>query len=309
MAEINTPTGLIRNFQTQLEHQWQRYRGTEGDDSARGSSYESALQDLLDEYFGGRFDIWSNCSVMDSQLACFDTFEKNAQNEIDVVALFSQASPRIVLREMDMNWVPLEGISFLCEVKSRVDKGRLESDLRKLEILRELEIDPDDRFPTKVHGDYTVDHQLHCLIYDKGTISDDTLNSLLDGSDAWDLVLLVEDDTLIVNGTLPILPHLRSMAVSSQVMNADDEENDGDRVMEAQLPANVDCSCISLSNGLAWFILAISVTIPVPLGVGTSSCLFRLLQQSITGLQWGAKSEVTKEDTVEWKSVDPEDIE
>lgn len=118
MPKIDSPEGLINRFQTQLEHQWSRYRDIEGDDSARGSSYESALCDLLDEYFGGRFDLHTNCSIMDDRLDCFEAFDESAENEIDVVALFSHATPRLVLREGDIQWVPLAGVSFLCEVKS-----------------------------------------------------------------------------------------------------------------------------------------------------------------------------------------------
>jgi hypothetical protein len=116
---------------------------------------------------------------MDEQLACFDLFSDDSENEIDVMALFSHASPRIILQETDVNWVPLEGISFLCEIKSRIDKGRLESDLEKLEIVRSIEVDPDDRFGTDVTGSYSVYYQLHCLVYDQSSISDDTLESIL----------------------------------------------------------------------------------------------------------------------------------
>lgn len=304
MTDVNSPEGLIANFQTQLEHQWSRFRDIEGDDSSRGSSYETALQDLLREYFGGRFDILSNCSIMDSELACFDAFGKNAKNEIDVVALFSHASPRIILRETNMNWVPLEGVSFLCEVKSRIDKGRLESDLKKLEILRGLEVDPDDRFGTKVHGDYSVDHQVHCLVYDRSSIADETLDALLSDSTAWDIILLVEDDTLIVNGTLPVFKYLQSMAISSQVSETDVVHEEPKKVV---IPGDGDESTLSVGNGLAWFIIALSITIPVPLGVTTVSSLSQLVSQSSTGIRQGATSSIDEQDSIRYEPADFED--
>lgn len=307
MNDVSSPTGLIQNFQTQLEHQWQRFRRPEGDDTARGNSYESALKDLLDEYFGGRFDVISNCSVMDADLACFDSFGQGAQNEVDVLALFSHATPRVVLREAELNWVPLEGVSLLCEVKSRVDKGRLESDLRKLEILRELEVDPDDRFSTKISGEYTVDHQIHCLVYDRGHIADETLNTALADSTAWDVVLLVEDDTLIVNETLPFVEYLSPLAVLSQTRNIDGLQHDDDQVRQAVLPGSEGSTCLSVSNGLAWFILLLSSTIPVPLSVSASSCISELLRHSVTGIRLGASTRVTEDDTVEWEETDSGD--
>ena len=304
MTDINSPEGLISNFQTQLEHQWSRFRAVEADDSSRGSSYETALQNLLQEYFGGRFDILSNCSVMDSELDCFDTFGKNAKNEIDVVALFSHASPRIILRETDVNWIPLEGISFLCEVKSRIDKGRLDSDLEKLEILRRLERDPDDRFATKVHGEYCVDHQLHCLVYDCSSIADETLNALLTESTAWDMVLLVEEDTLIVNNTLPAARYIRSMAITSQIRRTDVVY---DELGEVAIPSEGDESILSVDNGLAWFIIALSITIPVPIGVSTVSSLSELITRSFTGIRHGAASSVNEQDGMRCEPADSED--
>jgi len=303
MAKINSPHGLISNFQTQLEHQWSRFRELEGDDSARGSSYESAFSDLLEEYFGGRFDIFTNCSVMDHSLSCFDAFERGAQNEIDVIGLYNHATPRLVLRERDMKWVPLEGVAFLCEVKSRVDKGRIQSDLQKLSILRELESDPDDRFGVTVSGDYSVDHQLHCLIYDRSSISDETLNSNLSESEVWDLVLLVEDDVLIINHTLPVIEILKFQAVKSQASNMASDDGEVKRTM---VPDEENYTCLSLSNGLAWFMLALSGSVPWPVGLTTTRSFTQLLAESQTGMKYSATTQVTEKNAHEWESVDSE---
>jgi len=304
MTEISSPPGLITNFQTQLEHQWSRLRELESDDSARGSSYETVLKDLLQLYLSGRFDILSNCSVMDSNLACFDEFGNGAENEVDVVGLFSQASPRIILEEYDISWVPLEGVAFICEVKSRLDKGRLQSDIEKLEKIRNLEQEPEDRFGTKISGDFTIDHQLHCLVYDRSSISDDTLNEILAGNDAWDLVLLVEDDTLIVNQTLPAVRYLQAMAMASQIKNPEDEIDGPRRLIP---PGEENASCISLGNGLAWFLLTIPVSIPVPLGVTTAESLLQLILKSTTGVRLGASTSVDENDIAKQIPEDPED--
>lgn len=284
MVKIDSPNGLIVNFQTQLEHRWHRFRNMAGDDSARGSSYESAFQKLLNEYFGGRFDIRENCSVLDRELNCFNEFGKNAQNEVDIVALFSHATPRLVLQEGDMKWMPLEGSSFLCEVKSQVDKGKLEADLKKLEILRRLERDPDDRFGTAVRGDFCVNHHLHCLVYDRASISDETMNSILEQNDAWDLVLLVEDDVLIVNDTMPANEYLIKNVLFSRVIN------DTDDAAQSQVPN--ENGCISVDHGLAWYLMILAISIPVPLGKQTSDTFSTLLRQSVLGIQPGATTEI-----------------
>lgn len=304
MPNASQPEDLISSFQTQLEHQWSRFRDIEADDSARGNSYETALRDLLDEYFGGKYDIFSNCSIMDHQLRCFREFGENADNEIDVVALFSQATPRIVLKETHINWVPLQGISFLCDIKSRIDKGRLESDIEKLDITRRLEQDPDDRFGVQASGEYTVDHQLHCLVYDRSSISDDTLNSIVEDNDAWDMILLVEEDTLIVNKTLPIIEYLRMQAVRSQLPHPEDLP---DNEFTTSIPGEDENGIVSMGNGLAWFIIALSISIPVPLGINTGGTLAELISRSSTGFAKGAKSSMDGNGTITFDEADTED--
>ncbi|KPN29966.1 hypothetical protein SY89_00686 [Halolamina pelagica] len=297
MTTINSPAGLLESFQNQLEHDWSRFRNIAGNDTARGSSYENALSNLLDQYLGGKFDIHTACSVMDRNVSCFDKFGNGASNEIDVVALFSHSTPRIVLREHEITWVPLSGVAFLCEVKSRVDKGRLESDLDKLSVLRELEKDPDDRFGVTVSGDYSVNHQLHCLVYDESSISDDELNSQLANSTDWDLVLLVKEGTLMINNTLSISEYLVPLAIASQIPDPSNDEriSNSDEPQDIHIPGNSEDGIISINNGLTWFILAISGSIPWPVGLTTADHLSQLAMKSETKLQFGAAKSVSEQ--------------
>lgn len=209
MTDISSADELTRRFQTQLDHEWQRFRDIDANDTSRGSSYETELSNILESYLGSSYEIVTNCSIMDRDLECFDTFETSGQNEFDVVSLFCQAIPRIVVEEGKIRWVPLPSIAFVCEVKSRVDKGRLSSDLDKLSTLRSLEGDPADRFPTKMQGPSTVDRQIHCLVYDQASIANDTFTELLAQSqNSWDMVLIVEENVLVVNETLPFQSEL-----------------------------------------------------------------------------------------------------
>ena len=303
MPQINTPSGLISNFQTQLEHDWSRFRDLEGDDSARGASYEKAFRDLLNEYLGGRFDFYTNCSVMDENLDCFEEFGDGPNNEVDIVSLFSHSTPRLVLREENMTWVPLEGISFLCEVKSRVDKQRLGSDIDKLSILRELEKDPDERFGPTVSGDCSVNHQIHCLVYDESSISDKSLMSKLEGNTAWDLVLLVKDDILIVNQSLPIQEYLLTTAVASQLPNPQEDERipteEGSYPKKIVFPGDSESNALSIDSGLTWFMLALAGSIPWPIGHTTTNHLSQLAMASKTNVQFGASTSITEELDIE----------
>lgn len=303
MANTSPIDNLLSTFQNQLERDWRKFRNIEGNDTSRGSSYESALSNILNKYFEGIYKIETNCSIMDMELKCFDEFRSSSQNEFDVVALFRQASPRVILKEGDVTWIPLSAVAFLCESKSKVDKGRLKSDLKKFQILRSIESDPDDRFPTKVHGDFNVDHQIHCLVYDKSEISNSTMTDLLEKyTDAWDIILVVETDTIILNSTVPYVDLLRNQAIGTQ-MDAISSDTDGDVVRKIANPTH---NFMSVSNGFAWFMIVLSATIPVPLAIQTTELFTNLIKETKSGLQYGAKTSVDSDDTI-IGPVDPDE--
>ena len=305
MSDSSPIDNLLGIFQNQLERDWRTFRDIEGNDTARGASYEDALSDILSEYFGGIYNVETNCSVMDANLECFNEFDSSSQNEFDVVSLFRQANPRVILREGDITWVPLSAIAFLCEAKSKVDTGRLEDDLEKLESLRLLEADPDDRFPTKVSGDVTVDHQVHCLVYDRAEISNSAMTDLLDTySTAWDIVLIVETDTVIVNGTIPYIEFLRDEAAATQ-LDAISDDSEGGMARAIDDPTH---DFISVSNGFAWFMIVIGLSIPIPLSVQTVELFRNIVKETPSGAQYGAKTSVTSDDTL-LSPLEPEDVE
>lgn len=142
------------------------------------------------------------------------------------------------------------------------------------------------------------------VLYDRSSIADETLDDLLSDSTAWDIILLVEDDTLIVNGTIPMIEYLQSMAISSQVRETDVVHEEPRRVV---IPGDGAESTLSVGNGLAWFTIALSITIPVPLGVTTASSLSQLVSQSSTGVRQGATSSIDGQDRIRYEPADFED--
>lgn len=110
------------------------------------------------------------------------------------------------------------------------------------------------------------------------------------------MILLVENDTLIINNTLPILEIIQNAAIRSQLMNKPGKK----RIAETDEGTHF----VSFSNGLAWFILTLSHSIPVPLGPLTSNTLHQLVSYSRTGMQYGGSTAVADDDIVEIEEVD-----
>ena len=60
------------------------------------------------------------------------------QNEIDVVATFNSAYPKIIVKLGDVNFVAYDSVAFLAEIKTTLDKTNLTEDLIKFEKISGL---------------------------------------------------------------------------------------------------------------------------------------------------------------------------
>lgn len=255
---------LAEDIRSQLLREWKYLRNQAHNPANKGASYENGLRDLLSKYYGGLYEFYTEPVVIDSNLDVFDTFDTTrGQHEIDVVALFRQANPQIVFDIEEMTYVPLEGVAFICEVKNKVDKGRLEGDLEKLSKLRNL-TNSDRSFGPMISGDYTTTNQLLCLVYDQSQIADETRNELLwDYKFAWDIVLIIDDDEIFINTQLP----------SSDIFNKTfsiHHPNLGEGTTQYTSPI------ISENNALMTFFLLLSISIPTPMSVSTINTMLSL---------------------------------
>ncbi|GAB3705142.1 hypothetical protein [Halorubrum pallidum] len=195
-----------------------------------------------------------------------------------------------------MTYVPLIGTAFLCEVKSKIDSGRLEKDLTKLRKVSKLAKSEQRTFAISQTGTYTTNSQIKCLVYDERSISDERLvDQLIEYQDAWDLLLIVQDDVLFVNSSLPFFDDMRGPAdvVSDEFdideisfddsIIEDDSEIDSEQVakMKSDLKMSIrkDRNFGTLNNGMAWFLLLLSASIPRPLGIDTADTLKNLIEK------------------------------
>jgi hypothetical protein len=279
MSDVD-PEALIEGFREKLQTQWKQHRKQAFNANTKGAAYENALKHFLDEYFDGVFSIRTRTAVIDQNLSCFDIFNAG-ESEIDVVASFKQAVPEIILESGDMKWVSYDAVAFICEVKSKLTASALESDLEKLAKLTEL--DPDDpynRFPRpstdrtelfvedsgqKQKTTTTVNHQVKCLVYDESSVAGDTLlNRLQEFTDIWDLVLVVDRDILIISPNLPFVEGWY------QRINIPDENVSANEIYP---------DILVLQDGIVWFILLLSASVPRPPAFDASSALMQLAQR------------------------------
>jgi hypothetical protein len=287
MSGHTNPEAIVEGFSEKLRTQWAQHRRQSFNTNTKGKAYEEALRGFLDEYFEGIYDIETRVAVIDAPLNCFDVLT-SGENEIDVVATFRQAVPRIILESGDMLWVPWDAVAFICEVKSSLTKGALEDDLEKLAKLNELGPEtPNRRFPqhsgrTKlttgeepnketIARDASVEHQLKCLVYDEYNTSYESLFEIVhEFTDIWDLILIVDEDVLLISPELPFAEGWQSRYTY--------DFGDGDVVdIGERLP-----DVVALPDGLVWFVLLISMSIPRPVPFDTSSSLMQLVQKEWT---------------------------
>lgn len=282
MTGNQNPEAIIDGFNQKLRTEWKNHRRQAFNTNTKGKAYEETLKDFLEEYFSDIYNINTRAAVIDEDLKVFDYFS-SGENEIDVVATFRQAIPGIILKSGDMLWVPWDGVSFVCEVKSEVTKRNLEHDLEKLASLSEL--GPENyynRFPQNsgatrlttgsrpnketVVTNTSVNHQLRCLVYDEYNTSGETLMDLAsEFTDIWDIILLVDEGLILVSPELPFAEGWQDRFFSVEAEGNDD--------LGTHYP-----DILVLPDGLVWFILIISVSIPRPQPFDVSSALMQLVQ-------------------------------
>ena len=268
---------LFERIQEQLQHDWKELREIYA--NSKGSTYEQSLADFLDSYFGGVYDINTKVAAIDSELRSFDVFDFiQGDDEIDLVASFKNAKPRIIFETGsgagELKWVPYEAVAFICEVKSQLTKQAIESDFDKLESISQLNSTIEDRFGVTVSGNYTIQDPLQCLVYDQESIADETLDDILmQNQEHWHMVLIVENDVLILNRRLPLSEIFVPSSNDFGPEGMPDIPPEYLAMLEEQADVDLDPDIITLDNGLFWFLITISGSIPDPMSVNTANSL------------------------------------
>lgn len=281
---------LLNEVSKQLQSEWQEYRRIYA--NSKGATYEESFSDLLGSYFGGVYEINTRVAPIDPKLRCFDIFDfQSGNDELDIVALFQNSKPRIIFETGEgagkLKWVPYEGVAFICEVKSSLQKQKLSDDLKKLEQVSKLDDTINQRFGAYGKGEFTSKDPTKCLVYNEESIADDTLERLLsENMEAWDMLLIVEDDLLILNTQLPFadlfVPSSEHFVQSTGISQKDllqSIEHVNEHPEYEDIPElDVDPNVVTVSDGLLWFLIAISATIPDPYTVNTANSFLALTE-------------------------------
>lgn len=260
---------LYSQIKSQLDRKWDEHR--EVLHNSKGDRYEDSFADLLETYYGGVYDFNTKVVASDSNREVFKQFDFNGDEEIDVVATFKQSKPRVLLslgqEENSLKWVPFESMAFMCEIKANLTKKNLENDFKKLEPITKVSEGLEDRFGVTASGNYCVDYPLRCLVYDEESISQETMSKILENNiEFWDLILLVKKDLLIVNHKLPIADYFKNRLEKSNLF---------DGIVDRQeIKGNEDAvQFYTVSEGILWFLVAVSASIPDPIAVNTVESL------------------------------------
>lgn len=272
---------LARDIQSQLEHEWSRLRDRAHNPSNKGASYEDELSTLLNQYFSGVFDIITQPVLIDPKLEVFDIFDTSrGEHEIDVVGLFRQSKPRIVFEISDMVYAPLEGTAFICEVKKKVDKEKLEKDLQKLQKVENL-CDFEHEMTGGAGSErYATSPPVKCLVYDEKEISTETFEHLIsEYNDCWDMIFIAEWDALVMNSNLPITDAIFVPKVYESVI--DEPLSDLSAGTKAKIEGAVEASkerrrekgFFYMGQPVAKLLINLSILTPSPVVVHTARTL------------------------------------
>lgn len=189
-------------FKRQLTSKFETYASIHFNYNTKGSYYEKVIAHILNDYLGSRFDFQTRTQLIDANMRYLEIFEGKT-SEVDIVGVFKNASPRIILSIGETHIVPYDAAALLLEVKSKMDANSLSNDLQKLQKLSLLP-NRDDRFFPKMTTEYNVMYPLRILFYLKRNVDENKFKDLLERYIAtWDAIFILQKDTLIINKRLP----------------------------------------------------------------------------------------------------------
>lgn len=245
---------LIELINERLDTRFSKFREIAQNPTNKGQSLEQIVEELLADYFQTLYEFHTNASLLDSKLNILDDM-KASQNEFDVVGSYQVSNPRLILDLGENTWLPLTGVSLICELKSTLTKGNLGKDLKKFSKIKNLE--SSSEYAVENRTKYSLDHIMKILIYDETEIAETTKFELLEtNQNSWDLCLEVENDTLTLNPSLNI-----------------------QELFETFPPTDV--IGFQKGNALSTFLILIALSIPQPLQANSADTLISLVNENI----------------------------
>lgn len=191
-------TKIVSTIESLIEKKFEGYKNLSYNTNTKGYDYEFTVFKILKEYLGSRF-IFLRPHIIDKELNYIDILSTKGGNEVDIAAIFKSTIPKEILRTEKTSFVFYDSVAFIIEVKSVLNHQSLMKDLSKMEKITQLPLDT-ERFPVMVGSQFVVqDRPLRILVYEKKSIQEKILNSILNGNNFWDLIFVVKDKITIVN--------------------------------------------------------------------------------------------------------------
>jgi hypothetical protein len=116
-------------FKRQLTSKFEMYANIHYNYNTKGSYYEKVVASILNDYLGSRFEFHTRTQLIDASMQYIRVFEGKT-SEVDVVGVFKNASPRIIISIGETHIVPYDATALLVEVKSKMDSNSLRNDLK-----------------------------------------------------------------------------------------------------------------------------------------------------------------------------------
>lgn len=198
---------LLDGVDENLRNNFAHTRGLYYNQNTKGGNYEKILAEYFEKYLDNLVDFHTRSAILVAQLDALTLFS-HGKNEFDVVATFKTASPRIILESRDISYIPLDAVAFIIEVKQTLDKTKLENDIQKMKILKELRLS--NRFGR------TLIYPMKIFFYYEKKIAKETLEKILvENSDFWDIVIIYQDDRMYANSHLPYIARIQKILKGS----------------------------------------------------------------------------------------------
>ncbi len=248
---------IINGISRDIISEFEKFRDIQANTNTKGGVYEKTVSEFFTVYLGSRFDFHTRAHLLDINMEYLELLSLG-QNEIDVVATFNSAYPKIILKLGGVNFVAYDSVAFLAEIKTTLDKTNLTKDLIKFEKINGLSL---SEFKIRVGGafiggDYIVEKPLRILFYFDSEIQEATREELLVNHYlAWDIMLIVQKKEIVLNSSLPMVKFL---------------------MQKSGPPSDAKIYSFGGDNTFIMLMLILAATIPVPETVPTINTFLNL---------------------------------
>jgi hypothetical protein len=250
---------LTELINTQVKDKVKRYGKAHLNPNSVGGGYEKVVRDLLRDYLGSRLEFYTRAQIVDAKMQYMKVLP-HGSGEIDVVGIFNNTTPKIVLKlDEDQVLLPYDAVALLCEVKSELDSQKLEKDLIKLKNIGQLELSPNRfKFATMGIPGNSQQSPFRLLVYFNTSIDNVAMERKLNEySGYWDVVYIVNSDTVISNKSLTFVQTLLASGIKKDTAP--------------------DNNCVYWDDSpVAALLLLLSQSIPVPLVVDVMITLLNI---------------------------------